>query len=205
MIRIKSVHPGRVVIPDAGLRFKAGQVVSVESLSPQIQDMIEKGYLVKLPSEEHSHPEASAQPKTSHKDSLLHSYKTNDTLHIDGQLDKAGILLQISGKPLWVSGQAFDILLKLAVRLKNDHSGWFYGTELVGVNYHVAIMRLRKQIASSLKNPASEFIENNGYGAYRISTPPHNVSFDAAKIKALHSELHIHTLLASVDKTPSAP
>ena len=48
MIKIKNINAGRVLIPDAGLRFLPGQVVSVESISPQTQDMIAKGYLVRL-------------------------------------------------------------------------------------------------------------------------------------------------------------
>ena len=48
MIRIKNLSPGRLIIPDAGLRLLPGQIASVESLSPQTLDMIAKGYLAKL-------------------------------------------------------------------------------------------------------------------------------------------------------------
>jgi hypothetical protein len=187
MIRIKSLRPCRLIVTDVGLKFNPGQVISVESLSPQTQDMIEKGYLVRL--------DLKPPPATASK--------AGDTLHLDGQIDKTGILVKINARPVRVTTRAFEILLKLVVCLKSDHSGWVYGSELAGVNYHIAIMRLRKQITPSLKTPAAEFIENNGHGAYRISTHPDNVSFDAAKIKALHSELHIHALLDSVGKAPS--
>ena len=187
MIRIKSLRPCKLIITDAGLKLKPGEVVPVEKLSAQTQDMIDKGYLALVD----PGPPAFAAPKTG------------DSLHLDGQIDKAGILVEINGNPLRVSTNSFNMLVKLAVRLKSRHGGWVYGSELAGGNYHVLIMRLRKQIAPGLKTTTSEFIENNGHGAYRISTHPDNVSFDAAKIKALHSEPQIHTLLDSVGKAPS--
>ncbi len=89
MIRIKSLRAGIIIITDAGLKLKASQVASVETISPQTQGLIDKGYLVQLTSGEEPSTvpaEKPAQPKTSHKDSLLHSYKTDDTLHVDGQI-----------------------------------------------------------------------------------------------------------------------
>jgi len=38
MNRIKNIRPGVLVIPDAGLKLKPGQVVEVERLTKQIED-----------------------------------------------------------------------------------------------------------------------------------------------------------------------
>ncbi len=53
MIRIKNLRGGWLFIPDAGLKLRAGQVTSVENLTPQIERLIDKGYvaLVDTPSQ----------------------------------------------------------------------------------------------------------------------------------------------------------
>ena len=48
MIRIKSLRPCTLIIPDAGLKLSPGQVVSVSSLSPQIEKLLTMGYVARL-------------------------------------------------------------------------------------------------------------------------------------------------------------
>mgnify|MGYP000975329684 CR=1 FL=1 len=45
MNRIKNIRPGILVIPDAGLKLKPGQVVEVERLTKQIQAALKNGRL----------------------------------------------------------------------------------------------------------------------------------------------------------------
>ena len=45
MNRIKNIRPGVLVIPDAGLKLKPGQVVEVERLTKQIQAALKNGRL----------------------------------------------------------------------------------------------------------------------------------------------------------------
>ncbi len=51
MIRIKNLRGGWLFIPDAGLKLRAGQVASVEKLTPQIEGLIKKGYVSQVVTE----------------------------------------------------------------------------------------------------------------------------------------------------------
>jgi len=48
MIRIKNLRPSRLFISDAGLKLLPGQVASVDSLSPQTEGLIARGYVARL-------------------------------------------------------------------------------------------------------------------------------------------------------------
>ncbi len=51
MIQVKNLRGGWLFIPDAGLKLRAGQVASVEKLTPQIEGLIKKGYVSQVVSE----------------------------------------------------------------------------------------------------------------------------------------------------------
>ena len=51
MIQIKNLRGGWLFIPDAGLKLRAGQVASVEKLTPQIEGLIKRGYVSRVVSE----------------------------------------------------------------------------------------------------------------------------------------------------------
>lgn len=48
MIRIKSLQSSKLIITDAGIKLIPGQVVAVNSLSPQTENLIAMGYVAKL-------------------------------------------------------------------------------------------------------------------------------------------------------------
>ncbi len=63
MIRIKNLKGGWLLITDAGLKLKAGQVASVEKISPQTQMMIDKGFVAQLDSSPRKKAKSRVQRK----------------------------------------------------------------------------------------------------------------------------------------------
>lgn len=82
MIRIKNLRAGSVFITDAGLKFLPGQVLPVESISPQTQKLIDKGYVAKMDSA----PEAKTQ-KEKPQEQLPSIPKEYEDLHAHEAID----------------------------------------------------------------------------------------------------------------------
>jgi hypothetical protein len=54
MLTIKNIRPGILVIPDAGLKLKPGQMVDIEKGTRQIESALKNGYLTTV---DHNDPE----------------------------------------------------------------------------------------------------------------------------------------------------
>ncbi len=63
MIQIKNLRGGWLFIPDAGLKLKAGQVASVKNLTPQIEGLIDMGYVAKVDSSPRKKARSRVQTK----------------------------------------------------------------------------------------------------------------------------------------------
>ncbi|PIY05628.1 MAG: hypothetical protein COZ20_02970, partial [Gallionellales bacterium CG_4_10_14_3_um_filter_54_96] len=61
MNRIKNIRPGILVIPDAGLKLKPGQVVEVEHFTKQIQAALKNGRLA-MADKPKQEPVVSSEP-----------------------------------------------------------------------------------------------------------------------------------------------
>jgi hypothetical protein len=61
MLTIKNIRPGILVIPDAGLKLKPGQMVDIEKGTRQIESALKKGYLALV---DHKDLEIKKPPNT---------------------------------------------------------------------------------------------------------------------------------------------
>ena len=62
-IQVKHVRPGILVVADAGLRFGPGQVLEIETLTPQLERAISAGVLVRSQGKQQTR--TGSQPKST--------------------------------------------------------------------------------------------------------------------------------------------
>jgi len=127
-------------------------------------------------------PTARKSPEPGHTDkrpAKKSSFRCADKLHFDGRADKRRTYILLNGKEISVPNREFEILLHFAVQLKKDGEGWVHGEKFAPDSVWQNVSRLRKGVKPYLLDENSDFIENNGGGAYRLSIPPGNVTFDA--------------------------
>ena len=110
-------------------------------------------------------------------------FTCNDRLHFDATVNKRSTVIVINGAVHEVTNKTFALLLRLAIRLTEDGAGWIRG-EQIGEYPRQAISNARKEVQHLLSAPKADVFENDGYGSYRLSVPPKNISFDWEKIRA---------------------
>ncbi len=84
MIRIKNLRAGSVFITDAGLKFLPGQVLPVESISPQTQKLIDKGYVARMDSVPQEKPSPQKEKAQEQLPSIPKEY---EDLHAHEAID----------------------------------------------------------------------------------------------------------------------
>lgn len=106
-------------------------------------------------------------------------FKCKDRFHFDGRVDKKRTHIVINGKLTSITNRSFEVLLKMGVQLKKDGVGWVGKTDITSDNPAQYISRLRKEIEPFLLDSSVDILENDSFGAYRLSVPPENITFDA--------------------------
>lgn len=115
MITIKNIRPGILVIPDAGLKLRPGQVVEVAVLSKQGEQLMACGHLVRLgnappmndPAREND--EASDLSKLSASQAIAKVAEMEDPEHIKAAIDsekRRSVLDALTKKREEISGGA---------------------------------------------------------------------------------------------------
>ena len=116
-------------------------------------------------------------------DELGQMYKSDVTIHLDGQAKKQRYLIRIDNKELWVTLRSFETALMLAIAAKDGDLGWVNGRDMSSESYYQVIWRLKENLKADGVDP-DQIIENNGAKHYRFSVPPVNISWDEKKIQA---------------------
>ena len=126
------------------------------------------------------------RPGGSHGNS---SYATNHSFRLVGTSRKRRYLVEINGKEAWIQLQQFQLLCRLAFKLKQDKLGWLYTSDMgIKGNIHQAILRLRTELRDHITN-TDVTVENDGHGSYRLSVPPDNISLDKDSLATYHKRL----------------
>ncbi len=107
----------------------------------------------------------------------------NDRFHFDAGVNKRNTVIVVNGVAHDITNKTFALLLRLAIQLTDDGAGWIRGEEF-GEYPRQAISNARKEVQRLLSDSKADLFENDGYGSYRLSVPPKNVSFDWEKIRA---------------------
>ncbi len=115
-------------------------------------------------------------------------YAANDSFRLVGTQRKKKYLAEINGKVAWINPSQFVLLCRLVSKLKQDKIGWLHTGDMESNNPHQEIKRLRKSLSNYIKIP-DDTIENDGYGNYRLSVPPDNVSLDKDSLETYHKRL----------------
>jgi len=106
------------------------------------------------------------------------TFKCKDRFHFDGRVDKKRTHIVINGKQTSITNRSFEILLKMGVHIKKDGIGWVGKSDITSDNPAQYISRLRKEIEPFLHDSSVDILENDSFGAYRLSVPPENITFD---------------------------
>jgi len=130
-------------------------------------------------------PKSATPPKRTYGQSG--AYRARHTFHFNGECRKRRYLMRVNDQEAWVKLETFACLWKLAVRLRDNPPGWLHHTDL-HPNAHSAIHRLKKDLAKTVGLDGS-YIDNDGHGRFRLSTPPENITYDPEPLKAYHSAL----------------
>ena len=101
----------------------------------------------------------------------------------DGAAIKRRMVIAVRGVQHEIPNKTFAILLRLAMQLQEDGVGWVRKREF-GENPQQAMSHARKDLRGLLTDPSIDVLESNAYGSYRLSVPPHNVTFDWDTISA---------------------
>lgn len=130
------------------------------------------------------------KPQSAPENSLEDSkYASADSFRLNGICRKRKYLVIINDKEAWIPLQPFELLCRLAFKLKKDETGWLHTGDMdISGNVHQAIGRLKKSLSEHIKD-ANSTLENDGHGSYRLSVAPDNVSIDLDSIKTYHSRL----------------
>ena len=109
-------------------------------------------------------------------------FACQDRFHFDAGVRKRWTVLVINGVSQEVPNKTFALLLRMAIRLRQDGRGWVRGQEF-GENAHQAVSNARRSIQRFLADPRADILENDGFGSYRLSVQPENVTLDWDKIR----------------------
>jgi hypothetical protein len=128
-------------------------------------------------SEDRSAPEEQTGPADP-----AQLFNCNDRIHFDASVSTRRTVIVISGEPHPIPNKTFALMLRLAIRLTEDGVGWVKSDEFGEYPIH-AISNARKEVQHLLADRKADLFDNDGYGSYRLSVPPKNVSFDWEKIR----------------------
>ena len=79
----------------------------------------------------------------------------------------------INGSPVGITNRSLEVLLRLAVALKQDGQGWVHKVDVAkNLSASQLISRLRSEIRNHTLANDGKIIENDGSGSYRLSVPP---------------------------------
>ncbi|OQA89147.1 MAG: ski2-like helicase [bacterium ADurb.Bin236] len=124
------------------------------------------------------HEPGPALTKASRSSKEKPLFKCRDKFMFDGRVEKKRTYIGINGVQTTMTNRMFEILLRLAVQMKKDGIGWVEKNDLAPDNTTQYLSRARREIEPFLLDGKSEIIENNAFGAYRLSVPPENLIFD---------------------------
>jgi helicase len=110
-------------------------------------------------------------------------FHCNDRFYFDTTVNKRNTVIVVNGVAHDITNKTFALLLRMAIQLAENGAGWIRGEEF-GEYPRQAISNARKEIQRLLSDPKADIFENDGYGSYRLSVPPKNVSFDWEKIRS---------------------
>ena len=108
-------------------------------------------------------------------------FACQDRLHFDATVRKRRTVIVVNGAREEIPNKTFAMLLRMAIQLREDGVGWVRREEF-GENPQQAISNARRDVRPLLADAGAEVLENDGFGSYRLSVPPQNVSFDWEKI-----------------------
>jgi replicative superfamily II helicase len=129
-------------------------------------------------------------------------FACQDRLHFEAIIRKRRTVIAVNGVREEIPNKTFAMLLKMAIRLRDDGIGWVRKDEF-GESSQQAISNARKDIQRLLPDPEAEILENDGYGSYRLSVPPENVTFDWPRIRE-HWDGQISSLAKSAVKSAAS-
>ena len=99
-------------------------------------------------------------------------------IRLIGQKSGRRYLLIVNGKSHWVRERSFTTLVRLAVALKSDGTGWIKGPDLATYDgYHQVIRRMKEDIGDD-----GTLIQNDRESNYRLAVPREVVSIDVPAI-----------------------
>ena len=82
-------------------------------------------------------------------------------------------LIMINALALGITNRSLEVLLQLAVALRQDERGWVHKIDLsANVSAAQIVSRLRPEIRNQTLTKDGKIIENDGSGSYRLSVPP---------------------------------
>ena len=101
------------------------------------------------------------------------TFACQDRIEITGKPIHGRNLVMINGSPLAITNRSLEVLLQLAVALKQDNGGWVHKIDLAkDLGAPQLISRLRSEIRNHTLANDERIIENDGSGSYRLSVPP---------------------------------
>jgi len=101
--------------------------------------------------------------------------------HFDGTPHERRTVLVVNGRRYPLPNKTFGILLRLAAQLHLDGQGWVRRDDL-GDSAQQFVSNARKDLKTVAHLASAEVIENDGFGAYRLSVSPKHVTFDWERI-----------------------
>ena len=107
------------------------------------------------------------------------TFACQDRIEITGKPIDRRNLVMINGSPVGITDGSLEVLLQLAVTLKQGSGGWVHKIDLAkDLGVPQLISRLRSEIRNHTLGNDGQIIENDGSGSYRLSLPPDNVTID---------------------------
>lgn len=108
-------------------------------------------------------------------------FRCDARFHFDGTPHERRTILAVNGCRYPLPNKTFGMLLRLAAQLHLDGKGWVRRDEL-GDSAQQFISNARKDLKTIVHLADAEVIENDGFGAYRLSVCPERVTFDWERI-----------------------
>jgi len=116
-------------------------------------------------------------------DDLGVAYQSDIAVHLDGRAQKRRYLVTLNEKEVWLTEQAFEAMLKLAVAAKTTELGWLTCDQLgTPGHYHQVIRRLKQDLQTEGID-VERLIENSRAKQYRLSVPPKHITLKAQMIR----------------------
>ena len=150
----------------------------------RVRRMLERHQRTSAPSAEPPRPsnEAAPGPPATRDDAGTGSFLCALRLHFDGTPAKRRTVIRVNRRRHEIPNKAFAILLYMARQVQADGKGWVR-KEKLGRNPQQVISHIRKDLRAILPDPDIDILENDGFGAYRLSVPAKNVTFNWEQIR----------------------